>query len=59
MIGKVEVWYMTEEERQAYIQKHPIRPRNIKKIDKNLANIGVDYKWRGKKAAEAKKAQQI
>lgn len=25
MIGKVEVWYMTEEERQAYIKKHPIQ----------------------------------
>jgi hypothetical protein len=26
MIGKVTVWYMTEEERLAYIKKHPIVP---------------------------------
>jgi hypothetical protein len=26
-IGKVDVWYMTEEERQAYIEKHPIKPQ--------------------------------
>lgn len=25
-LGKVTVWYMTEEERLAYIKKHPIRP---------------------------------
>lgn len=25
MIGKVTVWYMTEEERLAYIEKHPIK----------------------------------
>jgi DNA invertase Pin-like site-specific DNA recombinase len=25
-IGKVTVWYMTEEERQAYIKKYPIIP---------------------------------
>ena len=25
-LGKVTVWYMTEEERQAYIKKHPIVP---------------------------------
>ncbi|MBO1513246.1 hypothetical protein [Metabacillus bambusae] len=25
MIGKVKVWYMTEEERLAYIEKHPIK----------------------------------
>jgi hypothetical protein len=24
--GKVETWYMSEEERQAYIKKHPIKP---------------------------------
>lgn len=26
MIEKVAVWYMTEEERLAYIKKHPIVP---------------------------------
>ncbi|MGG3662539.1 hypothetical protein [Bacillus gobiensis] len=24
--GKVKVWHMTEEQRQAYIAKHPIQP---------------------------------
>ncbi|MFE4525424.1 hypothetical protein ACFRCQ_25495 [Cytobacillus firmus] len=55
MIGKVEVWFMTEEERQAYIKKHPIRPKkNVKKSDTTLANLGTDYKWRGKKGAESR-----
>jgi DNA-directed RNA polymerase specialized sigma subunit len=26
MLGKVTVWYMSEEERLAYIAKHPIKP---------------------------------
>ena len=26
MVGKVTVWYMTEEQRLAYIAKHPIVP---------------------------------
>lgn len=26
MSGEVKVWYMTEEERLAYIRKHPIVP---------------------------------
>ncbi|PAE20518.1 hypothetical protein CHH80_10925 [Bacillus sp. 7504-2] len=26
MHGEVKVWYMTEEELQAYIKKHPIKP---------------------------------
>jgi len=26
LVGKVTVWYMTEEERLAYIEKHPIVP---------------------------------
>ncbi|WBL16428.1 MULTISPECIES: hypothetical protein [Sutcliffiella] len=26
MIGKVKVWYMTEEQRLEYIKKHPIKP---------------------------------
>ncbi len=28
--GKVTVWYMTEEERLAYIKKHPIVPTENK-----------------------------
>ncbi len=26
VIGKVKVWYMTEEQRLEYIKKHPIKP---------------------------------
>lgn len=29
MIGKVTIWYMTEEERLAYIDKHPIVPYEV------------------------------
>ncbi|WP_175502226.1 hypothetical protein [Cytobacillus oceanisediminis] len=55
MIGKVEVWFMTEEERQAYIKKHPIRPaKNVKKSDTTFANLGTDYRWRSKKGIEAR-----
>ncbi|MEK3822112.1 hypothetical protein MKY20_23805 [Cytobacillus sp. FSL W8-0315] len=55
MIGKVEVWFMTEEERQAYIKKHPIRPaKKVKKSDTTLANSGMDYRWRSKKGTEAR-----
>lgn len=55
MIGKVDVWYMTEEERQAYIKKHPIRPaKNVKRSDTTFANLGTDYRWRSKKGTEAR-----
>lgn len=47
-IGKVEVWQMTEEERLAYIEKHPVKP-----VQKGKKRSGIDYKWRGKKAAES------
>lgn len=32
MIGKVTVWYMTEDERQEYIKKHPIVPTKRERI---------------------------
>jgi hypothetical protein len=32
MIGKVHVWYMTEDERQEYIKKHPIVPTERERI---------------------------
>ncbi|MBY0157289.1 hypothetical protein [Cytobacillus oceanisediminis] len=55
MIGKDEVWFMTEEERQAYIKKNPIRPaQNVKKSDTTFANLGTDYRWRSKKETEAR-----
>jgi hypothetical protein len=45
-MGKVTVWYMTEEERQAYIKKHPIvktkkeRPVNLHLINPILNGEG-------------------
>ncbi|KON88962.1 hypothetical protein AF332_20675 [Sporosarcina globispora] len=55
MIGKVHEWKMTEEERLAYIKKHPIRPaKNVKKSDTTFANLGTDYRWRSKKGTEAR-----
>lgn len=51
MAEKVYVWYMTEEERLAYIEKNPIKP--IKK-DKVRRVNSPDYKWRGDKAAASR-----
>lgn len=34
-IGQVTTWYMTEEERLAYIEKYPIRPNPIPAFTKN------------------------
>jgi hypothetical protein len=45
MIGKVTAWKMTEEERQAYIEKNPIKPTPRKKGD--TFAMAPDYKWRG------------
>lgn len=42
---------MTEEERQAYIKKHPIIPR--KKPSGN-SYAATDYKWRSEKAIKAR-----
>lgn len=53
-LGKVTVWKMTEEERLAYIKKHPIRPtKKAKKRTETLPDV-IDYSWRGKKAAESR-----
>ena len=40
--GKVKVWYMTEEERLAYIEKHPIVPIDQPKgmAFENIYNLG-------------------
>lgn len=48
MLSKVTVWKMTEEERMAYIEKHPIKPTKRPKRSGTIDQI--DYKWRGKKA---------
>ncbi|MBM4762727.1 hypothetical protein [Bacillus sp. B15-48] len=55
MHGKITTWQMTEEERLAYIKKHPIRPtkhRRSSSIDL------IDYQWRGKKANESRYKQK-
>jgi hypothetical protein len=52
-MGKVTVWQMTEEERLAYIEKHPIIPTK-KKRNESFDNIHTDYKWRGAKANESR-----
>lgn len=50
-MGKVTVWYMTEEERQAYIKKHPIKKSMTPEDKKN-------FKWRGKKGAQSRWDEQ-
>jgi hypothetical protein len=45
---KVETWFMTEQERLAYIEKHPIKPTRKPRRSSTIDHI--DYKWRGKKA---------
>jgi hypothetical protein len=56
MIGKVTEWKMTEEERQAYIKKHPIKP--TKKPTGSTFGETMDrsknWNWRGKKAADSR-----
>lgn len=54
MLGEVKVWYMTEEERQAYIKKHPIIPMEKTK-GAAFDNFQHDYKWRSDKGAKASK----
>ncbi|USK61316.1 hypothetical protein [Peribacillus asahii] len=54
MIGEVHEWKMTEEERLAYIEKHPIRP--MKQAKKNTK---IDYKWRSEKAIAARKKKGL
>jgi hypothetical protein len=40
MLGKVHEWKMSEEERQAYIEKHPIKPiEKPKEKEDTFANI--------------------
>lgn len=52
MVGKIKVWYMTEEELAAYVAKYPIKePKKVAR--KGPAKISPDYKWRSKKANES------
>lgn len=48
MLSKVTEWKMTEEERLAYIAKHPIKPRE-KEVKVKLPQDYPDWKWRNKK----------
>jgi hypothetical protein len=52
MLNKVTFWQMTEEERLAYIEKHPIIPF------KKETEFVPDYKWRGQAAADASKKER-
>lgn len=52
-MGQVTIWNMTEEERQAYIKKHPIRPTK-KERAVNFESDYPDWKWRGSKGAESR-----
>jgi hypothetical protein len=45
-MGNVTTYTLSEEERQSYIKKNPIKP-----VNKTVA----DYKWRSQKAADASK----
>jgi hypothetical protein len=58
MIEPVKVWYMTEEERLEYIKKYPINPTKKERVI-TFSNDKPDYKWRGKKAADAKKRSSL
>ncbi|WP_419882771.1 hypothetical protein ACN6MY_03620 [Peribacillus sp. B-H-3] len=52
-MSEVTVWYMTEDERLAYIEKHPIvkteKPKG--KRDLAFANINNRYEWGNRKKA--------
>jgi hypothetical protein len=52
-MGQVTIWYMSEEERLAYIKKHPIKPTEKPK-GAAFDNFQNDYKWRGQKAADSR-----
>ncbi|MBT2722296.1 hypothetical protein [Bacillus sp. ISL-46] len=52
-MGQVTTWQMTEEERLAYIEKHPI-VKTKKERPVNFHTDYPDYKWRGKKAADSR-----
>jgi hypothetical protein len=55
-MGQVTVWKMSEEERLAYIEKHPIKPTK-KERPVNFDTDYPDYRWRGQKAAKLRRAK--
>jgi hypothetical protein len=59
-MGQVTVWKMTEEERLAYIEKHPITPKK-KRPNKGITfatdnpNLTpIDWNWRWKNGVESR-----
>lgn len=56
MLSKVHTWQMTEEERLAYIEKHPIKP--TKKPRRSSTIDHIDYKWRSEKATASRWGQK-
>lgn len=55
MVGKVTVWQMTEEERLAYIEKHPIKPM---KRPKGTSYLSLkDRSYAKRKAREGTKSR--
>jgi hypothetical protein len=58
MHGKVTVWYMTEEERQEYIKKHPIVPTKRERII-SFSEIPKDkYKKHQENSMKSKKGDK-
>jgi hypothetical protein len=64
-IGKVTVWHMTEEERLAYIKKHPIIPTEKPKgagfaeISDAQAKKAKESRWEGKRLMEGVDQDQL
>jgi hypothetical protein len=56
-IGKVTVWQMTEEERLAYIEKHPIKSSESNEAKFSMEEI--DYKLVAERRKEALKGKRI
>jgi hypothetical protein len=54
MLGKVTVWQMTEEERLAYIAKHPIRPTEKPK-GSGYDHANIDHEKINKRKGRKKK----
>jgi hypothetical protein len=58
MLGKVTVWQMTEEERLAYIAKHPIKPSELPKGVKFDTDT-INHKLGAERRKEALKGKTI
>jgi hypothetical protein len=58
-VGQVTVWKMTEEERLAYIEKHPIKSTKKERPVTFATDYPYpDYKWRGQKGANSRWAEK-